>query len=652
MAISVVLSELQRATLTRLCDTFVPALEEPDDPTGFWARAASDIGVPDAIEQTLETLSDEQLAGMRQLLDAVAAEGFNEAELEAREQLIHAFADSSPETLAGISALRAMTTGLFYALPDPATGRNANWDAIGYPGPLAGAPDVPKTIRPLRPAADGQTLEADVCIVGSGCGGGVVAGVLAGNGSKVVVLEAGGYFNESDFNQLELWANQNLYLGGGPFLTAEGQVALLAGSCLGGGSTVNWMNCLRTFPHVREQWEGEFGLEGLAGPEYDRHLDAVMERMGVNGDCSDPNGPHERLREGCERLGYDFRKIVRNADRDTYDPGNSGFIGYGDQSGSKMGTLKTYLQDAADRGAEIVVNCRAQRILVEDGRAAGVEATYTDSDGQTVRTIVRAPQVVVAGGALESPALLLRSGIGGPAAGDYLRVHPSTALFGVYDEEQRGWWGAPQAALSHEFEDVDDGYGFLIECPHLSTGTFGSSTPWHSGRQHKQTMAHGARTSAFIFLIRDRGHGRVTIDTDGNAVHAYRLSDEGDTRLFRRGLLELAKLHRAAGAREIVALGRKLPVWRDGEDFDSFLDAIEHGSLAPYEHAIFSAHQMGTCRMGSDPQTSVAGPWGELHDVGGVWIADASAFPTASGTNPMITTMALAHRTAEAVAQR
>jgi choline dehydrogenase-like flavoprotein len=325
-------------------------------------------------------------------------------------------------------------------------------------------------------------------------------------------------------------------------------------------------------------------------------------------------------------------------------------MAFGDVSGSKRSTAKTYLVDAQEGGAELVAHCRADRILVEDGRAAGVEATYAGTDGRTARVVVRAPRVVVACGSIESPALLLRSGIGGPAVGEYLRLHPTGAVSGQYEEEQRVWWGPPQAAISHEFADLEDGYGFLIECPHHTTGLAAAATPWESGRQHKEFMLEWARTASFINLTRDRGHGRVTVDEAGNAVSQYPLTDELDIAHFRRGLVEMVRLHEVAGARRIGALARRATYWDRGEDLEAFVDRVMRGSLAPREHGIFSAHQMSTCRMGTDPETSVAGPWGELHDTPGVWIGDASAFPTASGTNPMITIMALAHRTAEAIA--
>jgi choline dehydrogenase-like flavoprotein len=655
--VAVALSELQQATLRQLVDTFAPEVAVADDPTGFWARKGSDLGVDQAIAQQLSSgaIPEEQLEGLRQLLEALRAQGFDDAPQEAREQILHGFMDADPAALAGLSGLRALTFLLFYAIPDPATGRNPNWDAIGYPGPRTATPSAeaaPKTIAVLRPDSEALTLTADVVVVGSGSGGGVIAGRLAAEGKDVVVLEAGGYYNEADFNQLELWAYQHLYRAGGLAQTADGQVALMTGANLGGGSTVNWTNCLRTYDWVREEWEREHGLEGLAGAEFDRHLDAVSARIGVTDACSDANGPNQRVLDAARKLGIDGRTILRNADPERYDADLAGLMGFGDVTGAKLGTLKTYLQDAADAGARFVVDCRVERVLVEGGRAAGVEGTYLDAEGRTARVVVRAPQVVVAAGALDTPALLLRSGIGGPAAGDYLRLHPATAVIGVYDEPQQAWWGAPQSALSMEYADVRDGYGYLVETSHASPGVTGTSVPWESGLQHKNDMARSPVSSAMVLLVRDRGHGRVTVDAAGNPVHTYPLSDPVDRANFRDGLRTIALMHEAAGAQEVLTLHRKRQHWvrSGGEDIEDYARRMQAAPLDPYEHATFSLHHMGSARMGLDPATSVAGPWGELHDTPGVWIGDASAFPTASGTNPMLTTMALAHRTAEAIA--
>jgi len=654
VAVNVVLSEIQRDTLRELCDTFAPSLAVPGDKAAFYARAASDLGVPEAVEQSLAAqVPEDQLEGLRGLLDALQAEGFSDAAPPAREAIVHAFMDAGPESLAGMSAFKGLALMLFYGMPDPQTGRNPNWEAIGYPGPVSAPPDVPKPIELVRPTTDEMVLDADVCVVGSGAGGGVVAGTLASEGKHVVVLELGGYYNESDFNQLELWAYENLYYGGGLVATDNGSVGLLAGSGLGGGTTVNWTNCIRTRDEVRQQWEREFGLEGLAGHDYDAHLDAVWARIGVNDDCSDYNGPHQRLQDACKALGYELTRITRNADPETYDPENAGFLAFGDQSGSKQGTLKTYLQDAFDHGAQVVARCNADRILVEGGRAVGVEGTYRDPEsGHVARVVVRAPQVVAACGALATPALLLRSDIGGPAVGDYLRLHPASGVLGLYDEPQKGWWGAPQTALTRQFADLEDGYGFLVESAPALPGLQGASVPWHSGRTHKDWMAEGADVSGFIFLVRDRGNGRVGIDRNGNPVWHYGMTDRLDDRHFRRGQAELVRMHDAAGARGVITYQRQVTRWDrgSGESAEDFAQRVHDASYDPYDMAKFSAHQLGSARMGNNPKTSVADPWGELHDTPGVWIGDASAFPTASGTNPMITIMALARRTATAMA--
>jgi choline dehydrogenase-like flavoprotein len=427
-------------------------------------------------------------------------------------------------------------------------------------------------------------------------------------------------------------------------------VSLYAGSGYGGGTTINWTNCLRTKPWVREQWVSEHGLEGLDGTEFDRHLDAVWERLSVNDRCSDLNGTQTLMKKGAEQLGWSFRTITRNIDESRYSPDTAGFIGFGDRSAAKQSTARTYLADAREHGAEVIVRCFAERVLVEGGRAAGVEGTYADPDtGHSARVTVRAPRVVVACGALESPALLLRTGIGGPAVGQNLRLHPCTAIGGQYEEDTRAWWGAPHAGLVDEFANAEDGYGFLIEATQYATGTAAAATPFTSGPEHKQAMSELRFGGNFIGLVRDHGAGQVTIDENGQAVPWYSLTDELDVRNTHRALDAQVRLHVAAGARRIVALAEGTPEWRVGDDVDRYVQRLQRVPLRAGGFRLFAAHQMGTCRMGTDPQTSVANPHGELHDTPGVWIGDASAFPTSSGTNPMITIMALAHRTGEAI---
>jgi choline dehydrogenase-like flavoprotein len=343
--------------------------------------------------------------------------------------------------------------------------------------------------------------------------------------------------------------------------------------------------------------------------------------------------------------------VVRNVDLSKYSPDAAGYLGFGDPSGAKRSTAETFLRDAFENEAEILVRTRAQRVLVENGRATGVEAHYADPEsGRSARVVVRAPQVVVACGALETPALLLRSQIGGPAVGDYLRLHPALAIFGSYGEDLQAWWGAPHAGLSHEFENLEDGYGFLIEGTQYTTGIGGSATPWTGGEQHKELMARYRYGATFIMLLRDHGHGRVVLDPTGEAAPFYSLEDPLDLKHTRIAIEQIIRLHEAGGAQEVMSLAAGLPRWRRGDNLERFIERAQRVPQRAGGQKLFSAHQMGTARMGTDPQTSVANPFGELHDVKGVWIGDGSAFPTPSGTNPMVTIMALARRTAFAVA--
>lgn len=644
-------TETRRECLRAFCDTLFPTLPEAPDPTGFWRRSASDIGVhlafTDAIDNSFTAAAQ---AGVFRLLDAFAGMGFAGSPLAARESLLHAMIDSSPAAAIGITRLIRMVLGLCYVLPDR-NGRNPNWEAIGYPGPaLEKRVVAPRAIQPFVVDSDEARLDADVCIVGSGAGGGVIAGELARRGLSVIVLEAGGYYDTVDFNQLELWSLRNLYWRGGYQTTQEDSVHLMAASTLGGGTQINWENCLLTPDWVRGEWERDYGLDGLAGSEYESQLNAVMRRLQVNANCSDFNGPHLRFEAGTRRLGYHLVRAMRNIDPAKYDPDTAGFHGYGDITGSRQSTVNTYLTDAQAAGARILVRTRATRITSEAGRATGVEAVCMRSDGRRTRLSVRAPTVVSACGALETPALLLRSGLGGASVGSYLRLHPCIGITAHFPEAQASWWGPPQAAVCDEFLRAYQDYGFVIEGNHQGLSLTAASTPWRSGREHKALMAESSKLATLIAIVRDHGWGKVTLDAESQAQISYRVDDPIDVESITRGLLEVAKVHEAAGADGMRAAGRlTMHEWSRGEDLSAWVSKIEIAHENPNRISLFSAHQMGTARMGRDVATSVAQPSGELHETRGVWIGDTSAFPTACGVNPMITCMALATRTASRI---
>ncbi len=641
------LTPVQREVLQALVDTAVPSLDVPDDPTGFWALPGSAVGAHLGLEMFLSELPEADQAGIAQLLDGLALLGFQHQGRLSREGMLGTALALAPEALVAISTLRGAACMLAHSITDE-QGRNPFWAGYGYPGPQITPPQDEPHVRPHVPA-NGEVLEVDVVVVGSGAGGGTIAGVLATQGKKVAVLEAGGATSERDYRQLEIEASQTMMYRKGLSVSADGNIGLLAGATLGGGTTINWHNCLKPSAEVRREWATEHGLTDVDSPEFDRHLEAVLARMKANDSCSDYNGPHQRMAEGAAKLGWSVHTAVRNVDPDTYDPVAAGYTQFGDPTGSKMSTLNTYLRDAYDAGAVIMSHTRADQVCTEQGRACGVAATYTDpATGETRSVMVRAKDVVVACGALETPALLLRSGIGGPAVGKNLYLHPSAGIFGVYPEQQDAWWGPPQAAVMDEFRDLGDGYGILVEGSQWYSGVFAFQLARRDGKQAKEAMSKLGRMCDFLFIIRDHTGGEVTIDESGEAVHTYALTDERDIAAYRQGLRVMARLHEAAGAEELW-FGATPRVWQRGEDVEAWCDELDQVPIGAGGLFMGSAHQMGSARMGTDPATSVARPTGELHDVQGVWIGDTSAFPTPSGANPMLTCMALAHRTAEQI---
>ena len=647
--------------LTAICDTFVPSLTQQDDPCGYFALAASDTGVPQAVADAIAALpSDDDRAELRLLLRLLNSPGlaltlagqykpFTALESAARERFLHGMAVSPiPQLRTGFQALKRLTLVHFHALTD-AYGRNPTWPAIGYSGPISEPPAEPKPIIPLAIEHD-TTLDCDVVVVGSGAGGGVVAGELALAGKAVVVLEKGGYYNEADFNQLELDMFSRLYLDRGAAASKDQSLTVLAGSCLGGGTVINYTTSFRTPDRVRDEWARGFGLPIFADAEYDRSMDAVSARIGVNREHNQPSCRDEIMARGLGRLGYHVDAMPRNVVGCTQDE-VCGFCGFGCQGGHKRSTLKTHIQDAYDHGARIVVRANADWVLIEGGRAVGVAATVQADDGRSYRLAVRAKAVVVACGTIHTPALLLRSGLRNPNIGRHLRLHPATGVWGLFDDEIRPWTGTMQALYSDQIADMDgQGYGAKFETAPVHPSLAMLAYTWESGRQFKQLMTKFSHMSVVGVLLRDHDGGQITINKQGLPVIRYRLSRR-DTAHLRRGVREGAQMLTAAGAREVFTSQARWVSHRPGggDTLDAFMRRADAVGYGPNRIALLTFHQMASCRMGADPRTSAIDGENEAHEVRGLYVTDASAFPTASGVNPMLTIMAIAHRAAQGI---
>ena len=621
-------------TLATICDTLVPG-------DGAELPSASALGVPARLRAEITTLGrPAMVAELDSLLDLLESPVLNMALVgrpvrfsslaqDQREEFLRHWAGSrlSPKRRA-FQVLKRLTLLYTYGAPD-----SPYWRLVGYQRPEMVAPATPANLR-LRMPKPGEKVEADVCVIGTGAGGAVVAAELASHGKHVVLLERGQYCSERDFQGLELAGSANLFLDRGIASTQDRAIVLLAGSAVGGGTVVNWSTSLRLPPTIADEWR-RLGVDGL-----DEHYDAVEARIDVDTDESPRNGPNAALERGMQALGLACRTIPRNV----RGCGDCGHCGYGCRLGAKQSTLRTYLVDACRDGAEILTSTEARRILTSGGRVHSVVARVAGGE-----ISVRAPLVALAGGSLLSPAVLLRSGLGGDQVGRHLALHPVAIVAGEYDEPILHWRGVPQSVVSEAFNDLTPGYGVRIECPPALPGALAAALPWWGSGQHRDEMSRAARTAAFILIARDREGGRVRVDRHGEAKTHYWLHPE-TAGYLRRAMVEAIRIHRAAGARRMLTLHTPPLIVDASSEPGAAEDEIRRRGVGRNRVALFSAHQMASCRIGLDRKASVANPDGRLWDVEGLYVTDASAFPISSGVNPMITVMALARRTAQRLA--
>jgi long-chain-alcohol oxidase len=608
--------------------------------------------LPGRVLTTLDRLASrrdrDQLLGVLRLLDtragALSLTGrplpVSALPPERAEELLRRWRSSRlPVQRRVYGALAAVILSSNYGWEAPA------WGRMGYPGPLGPAPATPKRLEPLTVTAD-EELVCDAVVVGSGAGGGTVAAELARAGLDVVVLEKGGYASESDFHHREGDAYRDLYLYGLTLATTDLGCRIVAGSTLGGGTVVNYATSFATPEFVRAEWAEVSGVEAFVNGELEASLDAVCQRLGVNQESSAPGSRDQLMERGLEKLGWHCAPLPRNV-RDCAQDAGCGWCGFGCRRGAKQSTLRTYLEDAAGRGARILVGVDVRRVLILDARAVGVEGRV---GGHRLR--VRAKAVVAAAGAIETPALLLRSGLTGQV-GRNLHLHPGTGAFGSFDDEVHVWEGTTQARYSAEPRARLGGYGPILETVPVHPGSGAGAIPWTSAAQHRAMMDRFGHLSLCATLTRDTTRGRVRVDRDGNPRVAYRLNDADDDALAT-GMAMCGEVLAAAGASEVFSLHPEMHSFRpDGAGaHGAWARTLRRAGFRGGRVTLFSFHQMGSCRMGVDPGRSAVGPDNETHQVKNLYVADASLFPTASGVNPMISVMGLAHRAGGQIAAR
>lgn len=555
-----------------------------------------------------------------------------------------------------------------------------------------------RSLSTFTPRVGPLVLYTDVLIVGSGSGGGVAADTLAKSGRRVLVLEKGSYVPTEGLTLLEEDAMQGMYESSAFLNTNDNSMAILAGSTFGGGSAVNWSMCLDTPAAVREEW-ARSGLPLFTSPLYRSCMQHVKDSMGVHQEGVVHNGPNSLLLEGAEKLGYPVRAGAQNTHVDHHD---CGWCCFGCRYGEKQGTNHSFLKTACERGARVIVNCRAERVLYssvdyhkarlsqqsplpphpeplvgaeglelpsmagsfESGvrpsqpsfrepsshrpSVTGILASVTLSNGRVVPLHIVSPVVVVSAGSLHSPLLLKRSGVVNPHIGQHLYLHPVCGVGAIYKQPVNCYQGSQMTIVCDAATEDGSGFGCRIETPSIHPGLAAFALKWSGGVEFKNFMLNFNHIAPLICLTRDRDTGSVSEGAHGRPSVDYRVSAYDKANMMK-AMKAAIRIHVAAGCTEVLSPQYRVPSFKTHPELreadpalERYLQAVEHEGIAPGRMGMFSAHQMGTCRMAAKRGEGVVRASGESWDVNSLYVCDASVMPSSSGTNPMITTMAIA----------
>jgi choline dehydrogenase-like flavoprotein len=498
-------------------------------------------------------------------------------------------------------------------------------------------PPAPPSLGETRPKGEGE--DCDVLVIGSGAGGAVAAATLAEAGLDVLVLESGRHYDRESYPRDPIEAITSLYREAG-LTVAEGHppIPVPVAKVVGGTTVINSGTCFRAPQPVLEAWAREHGVpwatelaeEYAAAEEFMRVTPLDPERMGRNGQLA---------MEGAAKLGASGGPISRNAGRCV----QCSSCPFGCAIDAKQGMHVSYLPRAVAAGARVRAGVEALRLSVEDGRVRGAEcavAPPAGADGRPRRFAARARHgVIVAGGALGTPELLIRSGLGGGQVGRNLHIHPACWVGARYDEEVRGWDGVMQSYYVDEWEPQR----ILLEAT-FTPLPFGGAWLLGTGRRHQEAMLGFSRVGSIGVHLSDESAGRVGLAGDGSLRATYRLTEEDAARLVF-GIARAAEVHFAAGASEVYPNIGRVGILRPGDVAD-----FEARTFKPAELRLEAFHPMGTARISAGEGDGVCDSAGAVRGVSGLHVADASLFPTSVGVNPMMTIVAFARTVARAVA--
>jgi choline dehydrogenase-like flavoprotein len=483
-------------------------------------------------------------------------------------------------------------------------------------------------------------VSCDVVVVGSGAGGATIAAELAAAGLDVVIVEEGGYHPTESFQTSMGHALRTLYRDGGAASTIGTPPVLFSeGRCVGGSTVVNGGMSFRTPERVLERWARDPRLAGVSTPALQPYFEAVERRLHVAHQDPETIGRDaELLKAGADALGW---RVIANTRNQVHCAGSNNCT-LGCPTGAKQSMLLTNIPRALRHGARIYADCRVHRVTRRGTTATGITGRFVGPAGRDrrrgPRLQVRAPVVVVAGGAVQTPALLARSGFRSPSGqlGRNLTLHPNAKLVALFDEEVRGWQGVHQAYQVREFDDD----GILITAVNLPPSLVAMSTPEHGPALGRLMREYDHMVVAGC-LIEDSTTGVVRNLPGLGPQVFYQITDTDADRVVR-GIAHTADLMFAAGARRVLAPFAGLPDLHGPED----VAALRARRIPKRSMDLFTVHLMGTARMSDDPARGVVSSFGQFHGAQGLYVADASLLPGPVGLNPMETIVALVTRNA------
>jgi len=487
---------------------------------------------------------------------------------------------------------------------------------------------------------DRDVLEScDVCVIGSGAAGAVLAKKLSESGRSVVLLERGGYYEGEDMNQRDEDMMPLLWNNSGASYTDDLRIGIAQGSCLGGSTVINDAVCFPIPDVVRRQWRA-MGVN-ISDAEWDSAISEVSDEIHVTKVSDDELGTNSlMLKRGCEAMG--FTKHHANS-RNCVNCMRCGLCHLGCHYETKQDMRVTYIHKAlnnAQSDVRVYCNCTAEKITYSGDTADGVEGNFLDADGKPVYKIrVNARLVVVSAGSIASTCLLLKNGIALDRAGKGLAMHPGTWVLGDFPFEIRANQGIPMAYTLHQFgvtNGVEDG-GFLIEGIFIPPFQFSMSLPV-SGGQHEELMKRYHHYAMAAPLVRDGSNGTITLSDSGSPSVAYSLASK-DVETIASAIEVIAKMWFKLGATRLVTSFMNQPIVNRETEIPGLLQGIKKD---PKRLIMVSAHPQGGNRMGDDPKRCVVDSQCRVHGFKNLFVCDASVFPTALGVNPQLTVMSLA----------